>query len=197
MTSTTALSAAQHALNQRLLSERCMNEATIEQLYQDISAKFDNEGLSLQEAISTSNQQLGLLGLEIVAVAMGGTRHFALTNKTVHDPVCKESLHAMALTYGPREQALITAILAHLVESTTAAKNTLINLRDTMELPEDVTTRPTLTEAQDILDRLLLDKWLVVEGSCRLGPRTFCELPHFLAENLGMEAENLPQRIYL
>lgn len=201
---TSPLSSAQKVLNQRLLSERCVNETQLAQLYDTIVRQqgFDAEDItSVHDALASSNQQLKYLGLEIIAVHMpDGTRHYAMTNMPNDVPAVTTTLHA--LWGGTAEHGLVWAVLGHLVENTTASLHTLVNLRESVEPPTDSTgfKPPSLSAAEALVERLLEEKWLVKDGSSselRLGPRTFCELSYLLTEKLGMAPEDVPQRIRL
>jgi Nse1 non-SMC component of SMC5-6 complex len=76
---------------------------------------------------------------------------------------------------------------------------------DTSVLTKTVLTLPMV---EDVLERLLAEKWLIMKldgtGSRRssnsslvdIGPRSYMELSYLLVDEFGMEKDDLPQQIY-
>jgi len=207
-----ALTTGQQALNQRLLALHCLSDEDMAQLYAELQDTYadDLEGISLVDTVSACNAQLQYIGLEIVAVNMPlkeeqgkHQRHYAMVNK-FPDDIAKTAFQSH-LFQPPQQQAFVKAVLQTLVEASSGevdeqhvTRATLLNLKNDVQLP-------TITAAEDCLQRLVEEKW-VVEVSGRkgsnnaviqLGPRTYCELSYMLTENFGMEANNLPQQIIL
>lgn len=187
-----------------------MSETAAVALYKELQQNdSDLKHHSFTESLELSNAQLQYLGMEIVAISIpGGTgnnnneheRHYAMINK-FPDDISKKAFQD-AIFQPPTQQAYVKAVLEKLVQNGATARSTLINLKN------DMTETIPLLCAEDALERLLEEKWLVeLEGpraarrgsnvaEIVLGPRTYCELSYLLTEEFNMDPNDLPQQIY-
>jgi hypothetical protein len=208
-----ALPTALQIFNQRLLAAHYWSEDEAKKQFQTIQATYGDEDEDDQQdnneyfsrAIAISNAQLQYVGLEIVAISIRHpetgtpTRHYAMIN-SFPDDVAKQSFQTV-LFQPPSQQAYVRAVFETLVEAKGAGvpRNTLLNVKN--NLPEDNSL--SLALAEDALDKLIEEKWLVLEQGKKgrnanifIGPRSYCELSYLLTEEFGMEKEDLPQQIY-
>lgn len=147
--STTTLSHAQHYLNQRLLAQHCIVDTDLEDIWKEYG---EEENQSLQDALTSCNQQLGVLGLEIVAVVMksGGESqtYYALINK-VPDEVIKAGFKS--LQQSPAQHSYARLVLQELAttEDGSMTRNSLNNLRlevtSASDLSQDTSATQTLS----------------------------------------------------
>lgn len=195
-----ALSDAQHVFNQRLLSEHCLDQAEAENLWSDIIQDFQHDGMSFQEALSSTNAQLqSQLGLELVSMSIDSTRFYTIINKNPHDEVNKSILQSSffpILGHPEQQQSFCKRILQQLVDENTITRADAINMRgDVVSIPD----------AQLFVDRLVDEKWLTVtsgkkyanNSTLRMGARVYAELSHMLMNEFGMDESDLPQQIFL
>jgi hypothetical protein len=137
------------------------------------------------------------------------TLHYAIVNK-FPDEVAKKTWQA-AIFQPLTQQAFVKAVLERLSREGATPRSTLLNLKNTVSGSAS-SERITLGSAEEALERMLSDKWIVPaksskkgrrgttlssNGSIVLGPRAFCELTYFLTDEFGMEAQQIPQQIVL
>ena len=194
----------------------------------------DLQGVRMTETMGACNAQLQYLGLEIVAVILPSEeeddhdddqnnkniRHYAMVNKFPDDisKICFQS----HIFQPPEQQSYVKAVLQKLVDSisgstededddgdentsrnrTPATRQNKITRATLLNLNRDA--KITLASAEECLDRLLDEKWLLCNNQkrtnqslVRLGPRAYGELSYLLTEEFGMEASDLPQQILL
>jgi Nse1 non-SMC component of SMC5-6 complex len=202
ITMSEALSTGQKVFNQRLLAEHCLSEAEAIALYEDVQKNYQDLKESFTQSLQSANAQLQYLGLEIVAISIPNPkgnkpeRHYAMVNK-FPDDIAKQAFQA-TIFQPASQQAYVKAVLEKLVQDGASARATLLNLKN------DIKEKIPLSSAEDALERLLEEKWLVETGERRgsngaeiiLGPRTYCELSYLLTEEFGMDKDDLPQQIY-
>lgn len=205
------LSTGQKIFNQRLLAEHCLVETQAQALYEELQQTYEDlQDLSLTDCIKSANAQLQYLGLEIVAISMPSeengkkktVRHYAMVNK-FPDDIAKQAFQATVFQPAS-QQSYVKAVLEKLVQDGATARSTLLNLKNDLAADSKI----TLLTAEDALERLLEEKWLVESSSSgnrrgsnaaeiQLGPRAYCELSYLLTEEFGMDKDDLPQQIVL
>jgi hypothetical protein len=210
-----ALPTALQIFNQRLLAAHCWSEDEAKNQFQKIHETYgDDDDDDFARAIAISNAQLQYVGLEIVAISIRDpntengattpTRHYAMIN-SFPDDVAKQSFQSV-LFQPPSQQAYIRAVYETLVEAKGSGvpRNTLLNVKNNIQQKAaegNNNNNISLSVAEDALDKLIEEKWLIVQGKGRnanafIGPRSYCELSYLLTEEFGMDKEDLPQQIY-
>lgn len=210
---TKRLTRSQTLLNQRLLAEHCLEEDKIRRIWDSITSKNDNEQrLSLEETLAVCNEQLAVVGLEIVSVSMqGGTKYFCLINKFPDDISRKAFEHL----FQPQQHAYVRVVLEKLVNDGPTKRIPLLNARKDKssdanndnnqegDNPKNETCdRMSLSLAEQVLETLteekLIEKVKTDEGAIAyaLAPRAYAELAYLLEKEFGMDKDDLPQHLY-
>jgi Nse1 non-SMC component of SMC5-6 complex len=136
--------------------------------------------------------------------------HYAMVNK-FPDEIAKKTWQA-AVFQPLTQQSFVKAVLERLAQEGATPRSTLLNLKNTVS-GSTSSERITLASAEDALERLLSEKWIVPaksnkkggrrgaatssNGSIVLGPRAFCELTYFFTDEFGVDAQEIPQQIVL
>jgi hypothetical protein len=214
-----SLTVGQKILNQRLLAEHCLAEHKLFSIWKQIGEHQDMGGDTLAETITSCNTQLRYIGLEIRCISIKNNnysssqsdaadgsesalsssqlnrknvKYYAIVNAYPDEVGMKSFMQDML----PGEINYIKLVLENLIDEPQDL-NTLMNLRS-----EGEQEKLTLIQVDQILTKLLADKWIEWASDKRTGkspvqiaPRSYMELAHLLTEELGMEKENLPQQI--
>jgi hypothetical protein len=200
------LTRGQKMFNQRLLAEHCVSESRAREIWSEIAASNENEGMgadNYEDSLAVSNVQLKHCGLEIVAVSIkkeGEKKpqsHYAMVNM-YPDEVAKKSFTS---SFHGHQYAFVRLVLQKLVEGP-SARSTLLNLRN--ELDEN--HKLGLDDTEKAFEKLLDAKWIEgtdaesrrgsMSSKVNLAPRAYMELSYLLVDQLGMSADDLPQQIY-
>jgi hypothetical protein len=203
MTETQPLVRGQQLMLQRLMAAHVLTDDQAKVLYEELSPEMKGACSSLENCFGQINTQLTKsFGLEIATVSMAigdkkQQKYHAVINCHA-DEVAKKSFHFSCTTH---DRAFIRLILTHLVESNSAQRSDLINLRS--DLPEPY--KLTMAAAEYCIETLLEEKWLVLDveeggrresmkATIQIAPRSYLELSHLLTD-LGFPQEDLPQFI--
>mmetsp|Transcript_377 Transcript_377/g.520 ORF Transcript_377/g.520 Transcript_377/m.520 type:complete len:206 (-) Transcript_377:1232-1849(-) len=196
-----ALPSGQKLFLQRLLAQHVMKDEEAQALHEEL----DESGRPMEQCFREMNHRLTsdfALEIATVSIASGGThqRFHAIINQRA-DSIAKASFKH---EFNPHQLAYIRLILEKLV-SGAASRVDLINLKQNLTEPH--TGKVGMEQAEECIDRLLDQQWLVLEGDenqsrrasmnalINIAPRTYLELSRLLID-FGMPKEDLPQFIF-
>ena len=203
---TEPLTRGQKMFNQRLLAEHCITQERTQQIWHDLEETAgDMGGDTLEASLASCNQQLQAVGLEIVSVSMPSSptqKYFCMINK-FPDDVTKTSFQHL---FHRDQHSYCRMVIEKLVTDGPAVKRTaLLNARNEINQDDDDDgdennnkTHLSLSQAEDVLDRLQDEKWIQLDNkySLSLAPRAYAELSYLLQQEFGMDKEELPQQIF-